>query len=145
MNCSGQKKVRTSGASKGRNARGFALIEALVGILIFAFGVLGIVGLQASMTKAQTASKFRSDAAYLASELVGVMWSDINNLADYETSAGVPCVAARCADWVRKVDTMLPSTVTTVVVNAGNVTITIEWTVPGEGTHTYTTESAINA
>ncbi len=57
------------------------LIEALVAVLIFAFGVLGIVGLQAAMTKAQTQSKSRADASLLAQQVIGSMWTDTPNLA----------------------------------------------------------------
>lgn len=121
--------------------RGIALIEALVGIMIFAFGVLGVIGLQATMTKAQTASKFRADASNLGNELVGLMWSDTSaNLSKYGSAS---CSAyARCREWSNKVQTALPQGTSTVVVTqvsgAGATTpiyeaqITVGWTQPGE-------------
>lgn len=134
---------RNPGSSR-RSGAGFALIEALVSMLIFAFGVLGLVGLQASMTKAQTGSKFRADASNLSSELLGVMWSDKpGSLGSYSTAN---CAAyARCKDWRDKVDKRLPSANTVVVVNVatGEVDVTINWTQPGEGTHNYTTSAMV--
>ena len=80
---------------KARAQRGFMLLEVLVALLIFSIGVLGIVGLQASMTKAQTGSKFRADAAFLAQRLVGGMWSDRSGLNNYNHDSGYEKVGHR--------------------------------------------------
>lgn len=124
---------------------GFVLIEVLVGVLIFSLGVLGIVGLQAAMTQAQTAAKFRADAAYLASEARGVMWADTTNLLSYDTAAN--CASnARCTAWTDKVGRMLPGGTAVIEVSAGgNVTITISWTPPNEGASRYTTATSIRS
>src|SRR6478609_3833018 len=82
---------------------GFALIEVMVGLLLFSIGILGLVGVQGAMTQSQTAAKFRADAAFLASEAIGTMWTDRANLNAYVTSPGTPCTATRCAAWVAKV------------------------------------------
>lgn len=118
------------------------LIEALVSLLIFSFGVLGVVGLQAMMTKAQTASKYRAEAAFLANQLVGSMWSDVPaNLANYATAS---CGGyGRCNEWSGKVAAALPGGAATVAIDTTNVTIAISWAQPNEGAHTYTTTTAI--
>jgi type IV pilus assembly protein PilV len=54
---------------------GVMLIEALIAILIFSIGVLGVVGIQASAIAASRDAKFRTDAGLLANELIGQMWS----------------------------------------------------------------------
>src|SRR5258705_5738015 len=46
--------------------RGGLLLEALIGILLVSIGILAVVALQASATKAVTEAKFRSDASFLA-------------------------------------------------------------------------------
>jgi type IV pilus assembly protein PilV len=128
---------------KGRKARGVALIEALMAILIFSLGVLGLVGLQASMTRAQSAGKFRSDASSLASEAIGLMWVDKGNMAKY---ASATCDAYQpCLDWKNKVASVLPGGAAVVTANAtdGAVSVTLTWTVPNEGTHTYATSTAV--
>ncbi len=125
-------------------ARGIALIEALIAILIFSFGVLGIVGLQASMTRAQGSAKFRADASYLANELMGTMWSDIPNLSAYDTASARCDAYPRCQTWKTKVQGGLPGGEPVVVAAAdGSVTITINWSVPGEGDHRYQTRTSV--
>ena len=129
-------------AAAGRRSRGFMLIEALVALLIFSFGVLGIIGLQASMTKAQTQSKFRADASLLAQQAIGAMWSDSANLANYATAS---CAGyARCNEWRTRVAAALPGGTTAVDLSATpEVVITITWTPPNEQTHEYRTLTAV--
>lgn len=123
-----------------RGQAGIALIEAMVGMMIFAFGVLGVVGLQASMTKAQTASKYRADASNLANELLGRMWGDASaNLPQYATSS---CGSyANCKDWLSKLQNTLPQGAATVTVTlvspAGTpaiyeANVEVTWSQPGE-------------
>ena len=131
-------------AARQRGLRGVALIEALVAILIFAFGVLGIIGLQASMTRAQSAAKVRGDAASLASELVGILWVEsVANRANYTTAncANQPA----CLDWKNKVAASLPgsSTALSVDTTSGEVSITLTWNVPNEGQHSYVSRTNV--
>jgi len=137
----GRRPVR---AAARERTRGVALIEAMVGILIFAFGVLGLVGLQASMTKAQTGARFRADASNLSDELLGVMWSDAaSNLPSYVTAS---CDGyARCKEWKAKLQNQLPTASSTVTFTAatGQVDITITWVQPGEGQHQYQTSAMV--
>lgn len=125
-----------------RFVAGFALLEVLVAMLVFAAGVLGVVGVQAAMSRAQTVAKFRVDAAYLTTELVGLMWADRPNLASY---ASAPCATfTRCKDWSQKVGRALPGANATVTVDAatGVVSIAISWTT-NQGTHTYRSSTAV--
>lgn len=121
--------------------RGFAMLEALVALLICAMGVLGIVGLQGSMTRAQTSATFRAEASFLAQQLLGEMWTDRANLASYATAN----CGARCADWRARVAARLPAGQSTVTVTgAGVVSIEIRWTAAGESTSRFTMASSIN-
>ncbi|NTV70600.1 MAG: pilus assembly protein PilV [Azonexaceae bacterium] len=123
--------------------KGFAILEAMVAIMVFALGILGLVGVQAAMTREQTSSKIRADAAYLASQLIGEMWVDIPNLSQY--ASGNCNGYTKCADWSNKVAVNLPSGSSTVTVNAanGDVTITVSWTMPGGDAHQYVTATTI--
>jgi type IV pilus assembly protein PilV len=123
--------------------QGMALIEALVGVLIFAFGIIGLVGLQVAMTRAQGTAKFRSDAAYLGSQVVGVMWADRANMAQYNTAGGCAAYAV-CKDWTDKVTTSLPAgSASLVTTGAGDVAVTITWSTNAEGTHTHVLNTSI--
>ena len=124
---------------------GFALIEILVAVLLFALGVLSLIGLQASLTRAQTDAKVRTDAAALASEVIGQMWGDATNLSSY---SGDSCEAhARCKSWQDKVSTALPSGASTITVTAGSndVEVSIRWATPSGETHQYVTQTTIAA
>jgi type IV pilus assembly protein PilV len=57
-----------------RPQRGVALIEALVSILIFSFGVLGLVGLEASAINFSVDAQDRNRAALFASDIASSMW-----------------------------------------------------------------------
>ena len=99
---------------------GVMLLEALIAILIFSLGVLGIVGTQASAVNASRAAKYRTDAGLLANELIGLMWSGDrrgNQLQDNFQGDGAtdctpdPPVTAYCA-WRLRVVAALPGAAT---------------------------------
>jgi type IV pilus assembly protein PilV len=54
--------------------QGVALMEALISILIFSFGVLGLFGLEASAINSAVDSEDRNRAALFASEVASSMW-----------------------------------------------------------------------
>jgi type IV pilus assembly protein PilV len=119
------------------------LIEVMVSVLIFAVGVLALVSLQAAMTHAQTEAKVRADAANLASEVVGMMWADANNLAGYATAS---CASTpQCAGWKNKVLVTLPQGSVQITTDAatGRVAITLGWTLPNGDPHTYSTATTV--
>lgn len=120
------------------------MIEALIAILIFSLATLGLLGLQVTMTRAQSSAKYRADAAYLASELIGTMWSDSRNLVSY---ADAGCAGyARCKNWQDRLADTLPSGAATTVVDTTNgaVTVTIRWQVPNESPHQFETVTSVN-
>ena len=69
---------------------GAYLLEALIGILIFSIGVLGIVGLQAASLRATTDSGLRAEAVFAANQLLGQMWVDDETKleANYSSALG---------------------------------------------------------
>lgn len=125
------------------------LIEVLISVLIFSVGVVALVALQAAMTRAQTEAKARTEASYLATELVGLMWADVNNLGSYTTGS---CASnTQCAMWLAKVQQTLPTNntaplVTVETVDAaklGDVSITITWRPPNGDAHQYVMSTSI--
>lgn len=54
--------------------RGMTLIEVLVSLLIFSFGFLGLIGMQAKAVQISTDAEDRSRASLLANEIVSKMW-----------------------------------------------------------------------
>jgi type IV pilus assembly protein PilV len=110
------------------------LLEALVAILIFSVGILAIVGMQATAVQDMGEAKYRSDAAFLANQIVADMWGNSSNLAAYAYS-GSGSVPAQLQSWVNTVQSRLPgvnvaggNNLPIVAVGANNViTITMRW------------------
>lgn len=129
------------GATRRSLSRGVALIEALVAMLLFSIGILAAVGLHAAMVKNQTNTSLRSDASNLASEAIGVMWSDAANVALY---AGDSCAAhARCRELQDKAQKRLPAGVLDISLDGVASTVVVRWTPPHDGTHAYATSTVI--
>jgi type IV pilus assembly protein PilV len=138
---------------------GVMLIEALIAILIFSIGILAVVGMQATAIKNVTESKSRSEAAFLAEELVAQMWMDQNispapaqvntsnvTVANYNY-AGTGTPPARLGTitpptgWIGRVtklpgaSTVLPKvTITNATTSGATVKIEIFWQLPEEAT-----------
>jgi type IV pilus assembly protein PilV len=112
--------------------RGSILLEGLIAILIFSFGILALVGMQAAAIKSTSEAKYRTDASFLANQLVGQMWADNRTTmqTNYQTGGGT------YTTWKTQVESALPGAATnppTVVFGANNqVTITVRWQAPGE-------------
>jgi type IV pilus assembly protein PilV len=58
---------------KMRAQKGSVLLEALIAVVIFSFGILAISGLQAAMMKNTTDAAYRAEAAYLVQQYLGEM------------------------------------------------------------------------
>ncbi len=109
------------------------LIEALLGILIFSIGILALLGMQTVAMRATTDAKYRSEAGYLANEIVGVIWGDPANLASYATAS---CASTpRCDAWLDRVQARLPNATGAnaplITVSNRQVTVVVRWQPPG--------------
>jgi type IV pilus assembly protein PilV len=106
---------------------GVMLLEALVAILIFSIGIIAVMGMQAASIAQVTQSKFRTDASYLANQIIAAMWVDQANLGSY-TGTGY---SGRSA-WDTTVAQTLPSGTGTIAVAGRQVTVTITWRMPDD-------------
>ena len=122
--------------------RGAMLIEVLVSILIFSFGLLGLVGLQAVASQNSVNAQDRSTAANIANEMVTEMWlrntSNIANLA-------VPINAWQA----RVIASNLPAAAGVVATDVNNITtVSIQWRPTskraGEPNSRYETQVIVN-
>ncbi|MGH8741510.1 MAG: type IV pilus modification protein PilV, partial [Burkholderiales bacterium] len=95
-----------------RGQQGVMLLEALIGILIFSIGILALIGMQATAMRTTIDAKYRSEASFLANEVLGIMWvADKTNLANFATSPGTPatCPASPVCPWITRVEQLLPN------------------------------------
>lgn len=115
--------------------QGVVLLEALIGVLIFSLGVIGLVGVQAAMLKGTTASQYRSEAGYIAQQQLGKMWADPCNLASYST--GVPTPVASLPNGTLMITHQFSGTEPNDACPGGHqnidqTTVTVTWRLPGE-------------
>lgn len=125
--------MRAAGVQK---QQGVMLIEALVGLLIFSIGILAMIGMQAVAMQATIDAKYRSEASFLANEIIGAMWVDRSNLNGYATAN---CTSTpTCNSWKTRVETLLPqatgANAPTITVAGAQVTVIVRWQRPGEAT-----------
>lgn len=121
--------------------QGVMLIEALVGILIFAIGILALVGLQGAAVRATTEAKYRSDASFLAGQIISHMWStSAANLPNYDTTSSGAASNTYLTKWKEAVANTLPNAsganapVIRVTSSDGgfNVQVSLFWARPGD-------------
>src|SRR4051812_36767911 len=86
---------------------GVMLLEVLVGILIFSVGIVAMLGMQATAMRATVDAKYRTEASFLANEIIGEMWVDRTNLANYQTPSS--CPGGKPCAWMTRVQTLLPN------------------------------------
>jgi type IV pilus assembly protein PilV len=126
---------------------GVMLIEALIGILIFSIGILALLGMQGSAIKNTADSRYRSEAAYFASQLIGEIWiNDKDMLSNWDTRPTKgPALFAPRDDWMKAVAATLPGQLPpTIAVGPDpiegladrEVRVTIRWQHPGEDKET---------
>jgi len=120
-------------APRQRTQRGVALIEALISVLIFAFGVLGLIGLEAQAINFSVDAEDRNRAALFASEIASSML----------LNGSVTVSAAQYATWQTAIadptGTGLPVGTLNIQATAGTTNsadITITWVAQSDPTAT---------
>jgi type IV pilus assembly protein PilV len=132
---------------------GVMLLEALVALLIFSIGILAVVGLQGMAVENVSEAKYRTDASFLASQIIGQMWVNRTNLANYKYSGGA--APKELANWLDQVNATLPgagANPPSIDVSASNVvTVTMFWQRPADANaaappppHQYLVTASIN-
>ena len=127
--------MRTIEGRTGRKGQGgFTLLEGMVAILVFSFGVLALVGLQVTSIQQSSNAKYRSEASLLANQLIGTMWVGNRNPTAMQTAYNTG--GAGYNTWLGNVQAALPgsaaSAPTVVVAADGMVTVTMFWKAPNE-------------
>jgi type IV pilus assembly protein PilV len=135
------------------NQSGVMLLEVLVALLIFAIGILGLVGMQAVSIKLTADSKYRAEAGMYADQLINQMWADnLTNamlVANYDSTVG----GGKYTAWKSQIQgtgTGLPGASgandPTVAIDINNVvTVSIFWQAPEEtAAHKYVTVARLN-
>lgn len=114
--------------------QGSVLLEALIAILIFSFGILAITGLQAAMMKNTADATYRAEAAYVVQQRLGQIL--INPLALSGSTYEVP--------------TLPNGTITVRPISAGRLQFVVQWkaahqdeAAAGDELHTYEATTSV--
>jgi type IV pilus assembly protein PilV len=117
---------------------GSYLLEALIAILIFSFGVLGLIGLLGSSIRVTNDARYRSEAANLASAMIAEMWT--MTATQMETHFGSS--GDKLASWQDRAKALLPAADAKVDLKdaepkglspeSRTVVVTVSWQMPGE-------------
>jgi type IV pilus assembly protein PilV len=139
-----------------KREQGVMLLEALIGILIFSIGILSMVAMQAVAIGTISDAKYRSDASFLANQIITQIWLDRGvNMANMTSYAYPGGTATELSNWITKVNNALPQTtganapaitvtLTGTPATSGTVDVTIKWQPPNSGTvHSYRTISVV--
>ena len=138
------------------------LLEVMIGMLLFLIGILDVMGLQAVSMKNTVDAKYRTEATYLVNQIIGRMWADSTNLANYSIPEGTECPDPEALTndkqrWMNQVcqpATGLPGASTnppTIILSnttptSSTVTITVRWQKDAnESVHNHTVVTDISA
>ena len=134
--------------------RGSVIIEALVAIMVFSIGILGLIRMQAVSVSHVSDAKYRADASFLANQIIGSMWANRAGLASYACN---PCTSANgntdTRAWIVDVGIVaasgvvpaLPNPAASISVAGSLVTVSLAWRPPqATAAHTYTAIAQID-
>ena len=145
--------MKTTSVVKNKTqSRGFSLVEVLVALLVLSIGLLGLAALQTTSLQYNTGSYFRTQATFLAYDIIDRMRANSTAIAnsdgngyDQPTSSAVSisvncdtssCTSAELATydvrkWYDRAVATLPNATATPptiqIDSSNNVTITIRW------------------
>jgi type IV pilus assembly protein PilV len=117
--------------------QGISMVELLVSLLIFSFGMLGLAGLQTRTLGFNQSSLYRSQATALTDDILERMRVDRANANDGDWNSAITVTSANVTgsdlykvemkDWKAAVERTLPAGAASVNVTTGVVTIILNW------------------
>lgn len=131
---------------------GVMLLEALVALLIFSIGILGLVAIQTRAIALSQDAQYRAQASFLGNQGLAIAWSRPPNTLASSLVSGDP----EYEQWINQVQATLPGatysnspTMTVENITAGGgapVTVTIRWKLPASTeTHQFVTRAVIGS
>lgn len=113
---------------------GSFILEALVSVLIFAVGLIALMGMAGQAVNQVGQTKFRNEASNLAGDLTGQMWVASAALGDFAIDADDPYTdcpndnaGAAALPWLTRTKSALPEGCATITVTGTQVDVDISW------------------
>ena len=115
-------------------ARGIALFDALIALIVLSLGMLSMTRFQGRMVAQTTETQARQMAAQFAAEHLSTVLVDVGNAPCYTLPQAGACTSALAragtADWATRTAAALPAPVTTtstLEAATGRLTVAITW------------------
>jgi type IV pilus assembly protein PilV len=124
MTCPSPRLAPIGSDSARRSSRGISLIEVLIVVLLFSFGLTGLVAIQARAVQYSVSAEDTGRAALLANELAAQMWAA--NTVNLPT-ADIDAWTARVSD---ASSGGLPNGTAAVTIDGNVARVTIQWRAP---------------
>lgn len=129
---------RTPAPISGKKTQaGASMLELLVSLLIFSFGMLGIAGLQIRSLSLSQSSLYRTQATALTDDILDRMRADRDNAlaGNWNTGlttgsgsvSGTALFKTDMKDWKATVEALLPDGKASVNMGSGEVTVVLQW------------------
>lgn len=112
---------------------GFTMLEALIALVVVSLGLLGIAGIIANSLKLNQGAQARSQASWLANDIIDRMRANRAKATDYALAscgaapAGGSVADEDLAEWCAAVAETLPDGTGSVVATGDKVTVTVTW------------------
>lgn len=132
-------------------AKGVALIDSLVAIVVISIGILGLVALQGTFMKNNAEARHRAEAAFLAAQVIGQMWQEDDKTAlaaQYRSPDGPKFLLwkAEVQDGRSGLPNATSGNEPTIEFSSANrVLVTVRWQVAGHGPHRHVAEAQVCA
>jgi type IV pilus assembly protein PilV len=118
-----------------KSQSGSFILEALVSVLIFAVGLIALMGMAGQAVNQVGQSKYRNDASNLAGEITGQMWLSGATLSDFGIDADEPYTncpngnaGAAALPWLRdRVKALLPKGCAAITISDRQANVDISW------------------
>ena len=129
--------------------RGSSLLEGLLAIFLFSIGLLSLVMLLSVTLIESSNARYRIEASLVINDLVSHMWIGDHSLDGLKSRFG-DTSSKDYQSWFTSVSRRLPGVSNTTnkpqvtIDDSGNVTVNIQWQVPGDKTaHKMTVQTLI--
>jgi type IV pilus assembly protein PilV len=115
---------------------GSALIESLLALVVFSVGLLSLLMLLTSALKQSDNARYRSEASFLASDLIGQMWSGDRTLQSLQQR--FDSASDTYQRWLVRVQSTLPGVTADrnqpelKIDDSRNITLTLHWQSPSD-------------
>ncbi|MEO7773506.1 MAG: type IV pilus modification protein PilV [Steroidobacteraceae bacterium] len=128
---------------KRKRTGGFTLVETLVALMALSIGLLGIAAMQMTSLRANLGASWRTQANFLAYDIIDRIRANRTNRASYATAIGDAAPGGGSTanldltSWKDNLAAAMPGGDGSVVVNGTTITVTIQW-LDSKGDRDYT-------